>query len=263
MLRTFRDYFQLKRFTPDASTLIRSRRRHAVGQVIPVRVTPGAGLEAKVDLRGGTQDVSVFFEIFARDAYRLGQIPGRLGTVIDLGGNVGLFTLRAAGIAERVLCFEPMLENFERLSANTAGLNHVERNNLAVGANDGMLSIFFPATARGTGRFSAQPQAEVHDAGRKIDVECIRLDTLFARHKVDRCDLLKIDIEGSEYDVLLNASGDTLAKIQRIYGEFHPCNDPPDALGLLKARLEQAGFRTRWEPQPNDSRYGMFFASRG
>lgn len=257
MLRTIRDYRALKRFTPDVGVLVRHRRRHRSGETIRARLAGG-----KVELRGGTQDVSVFFEIFARDVYRLGSIPGRLGTVIDLGANVGLFALRVAPMSGRVLGFEPMPENFERLRAHTAGLANVSVHPQAVGSADGTLALYPAAAARGTGRFSAQPQAQVHDPSRRIEVECIGLDSLFDRHRIERCDLLKIDIEGSEYDVLLNASAATLAKIQRIHGEFHPSNDRRDALAQLKARLDESGFVTTWAPQRADPRYGMFFAHR-
>lgn len=261
MFRALRDYLELRHVTPDARTLLRVRRTHRAGETIHVRVRHGT-VDRAIDLRGGTQDVSVFFEIFARDAYRLAMLPPRLGTVIDLGGNVGLFALRAAGMSERVLSFEPMPENFERLKTNTGGLASVETHNRAVGATDGTLTLYAAATARGTGRFSAQPQKEIHDAGAKFDVECVSLDTLFARHAIGTCDLLKIDIEGSEYDVLLNASDETLATIRRIHGEYHPSNADAGALPKLKARLDAAGFITRWESQRSDERYGMFFAWR-
>lgn len=261
MIRTIRDYLQLRQFTSDAMTLVRVRKRHRTGQTVHARLKGGA-VERAVDLRGGTQDVSVFFEIFARDAYHMATLPERLGTVIDLGGNVGLFTIRAAGVSDRVLTFEPMPDNFERLRQNTAGLKNVEINNVAVGGSNGTLSLYFANTTRGTGRFSAQPQAEIHDASHKIDVECVTLDSVFNRHQIATCDLLKIDIEGSEYDVLLNASKETLAKIQRIHGEFHPSNDRPDALAQLKKRLDESGFITQWEPQKNDAWYGMFFSKR-
>ncbi len=261
MIRTIRDYLQLRQFTSDAMTLVRVRKHHRAGQTVRARLKGGA-VERAVDLRGGTQDVSVFFEIFARDAYHMATLPTRLGTVIDLGGNVGLFTLRASAVSDRVITFEPMPDNFQRLRQNTAGLKNVEIHNQAVGGMNGTLTLYSAAAARGTGRFSAQPQGEIHDRSNHVDVQCVTLDTVFDRDRIASCDLLKIDIEGSEYDVLLNASKETLAKIQRIHGEFHPSNDRPDGLAQLKQRLDAADFTTQWEPQKNDPRYGMFFARR-
>lgn len=260
MLESIRDFIRLRKQTPDALSLCRIRRKHRVGQAIYARV-PGCEQQG-VQLRGGTQDVSVFFEIFARDTYRTNSLPARLGTVVDLGGNVGLFALRIAPRCERVLCFEPMPTNFERLQANTAGIANVEIHNCAASGADGVLTIYCANSARATGRFSAQPQEGLHDRAQQVQVPCFSLESLFARHGVRECDLLKIDIEGSEYDVLLTAPADTLSSIRRIYGEYHPCNDRPDALDQLKARLRQASFQTIWVPQRNDRRYGMFFASR-
>jgi FkbM family methyltransferase len=261
MFQTLRDYVRLRGYTSDAMELVRMRRRHRSGESLRAQMK-GARTAGVVELRGGTQDVSVFFEIFARDVYRLAEVPSKLNTVVDLGGNVGLFAVRVAGMCERVLSFEPMPENFERLRANTTGLENVFAFRQAVGGHDGALSLYCSTTSRGTGRFSTQPQPEIHDASQASQVECISLDTLFRRHNVARCDLLKIDIEGSEYDVLLKAPDDVLARIDRIHGEYHPANDRPDALNALRGRLEKSGFRSRFVGQARDTRYGMFFANR-
>ncbi len=38
---------------------------------------------------------------------------------------------------------------------------------------------------------------------------------------VERCDLLKIDCEGSEYEILQGCTPDALSRVRRIVGEYH------------------------------------------
>jgi hypothetical protein len=50
-------------------------------------------------------------------------------------------------------------------------------------------------------------------------VESITLDSIFARHRIEKCKLLKIDCEGSEYEILLGAR--CLDRVEYLAGEFH------------------------------------------
>lgn len=54
-------------------------------------------------------------------------------------------------------------------------------------------------------------------------------------------DLLKIDIEGAEYEVLKSASAETLQRVHRIVLEFHPNAPQDEAIGPLTSN----GFRMR------------------
>jgi hypothetical protein len=56
-------------------------------------------------------------------------------------------------------------------------------------------------------------------------------------------DLLKIDIEGAEYDVLGSADAGILARIRRITLEFHPTAGDTHRWPVLKQQLISAGFR--------------------
>ena len=77
---------------------------------------------------------------------------------------------------------------------------------------------------------------------------------------IECCDLLKIDAEGSEYDILLGARPETLAKVRHMAIEYH--------VGLnehrpeeLEAHLERLGFATTRFP-PLDVEGGHLHASR-
>src|SRR5262245_2529386 len=59
-------------------------------------------------LRPGTTDFFIFREICVQDCYQLRKLPERLGTVVDLGGNIGLFSCAVLPRADRVIIVEPV-----------------------------------------------------------------------------------------------------------------------------------------------------------
>jgi len=50
-------------------------------------------------------------------------------------------------------------------------------------------------------------------------IRSVTLDDILERYGIGRCKLLKIDYEGSEYEILLNAKH--LGRIEYLRGEFH------------------------------------------
>ncbi|MBL0337298.1 MAG: FkbM family methyltransferase [Chitinophagaceae bacterium] len=75
--------------------------------------------------------------------------------------------------------------------------------------------------------------------GYNVVVESISLDDIFSR--IDICDLLKIDCEGSEYEIFYSAKPDTLKKINRIVGEFHNREGKENTGKALSSFLEKTG----------------------
>jgi hypothetical protein len=72
--------------------------------------------------------------------------------------------------------------------------------------------------------------------------------------------LLKLDCEGAEYDILLNASGPLLSKIRQIAVEYHVGLTPHQPEELAE-RLERDGFETDLQPLV-DEEGGYLYASR-
>lgn len=60
--------------------------------------------------------------------------------------------------------------------------------------------------------------------GNKIDLKSIRLDTWIQQNESDDQMLLKMDIEGAEYEVILNTPFDVLTKFRILVIEFHDFN---------------------------------------
>jgi hypothetical protein len=84
---------------------------------------------------------------------------------------------------------------------------------------------------------------------------------VFARHVLSRCQYLKLDCEGAEYDILFHASADTLARIDHICLEYHDAITP-HAHPELVALLARHGFTVRTYPNPVHAEIGLLYATR-
>jgi len=127
-------------------------------------------------------------------------------TVIDVGANVGFFTLLAAKLAGKqgvVLSFEPDPTSFSLLSKS------VQRNNF------GNVRLFQKCISNMDGQqilyLSVTHHKGLHSISRdlggpRITVQSARLDTVADSLNIGAIDLLKIDVEGAEPEVLDGAT---------------------------------------------------------
>lgn len=173
---------------------------------------------------------------------------GESNVVIDIGGNIGTFALHAARSAPRgrVFVFEPSGENFALLLENIA-LNraaNITPVHAAVSGSRGEVKLF--TSARGGG-FHSLEQDRVPDADGCVSVPAVALRDIFDDYRIDRCHLLKLDCEGSEYEILHSLPDAYFARIDKIVMEYH-VNGPADAdsghpqVDRLVAHFEELGF---------------------
>ena len=129
--------------------------------------------------------------------------------VIDIGANVGLYSVLAASLIGengRVWAFEPSKETFNRLKRN------LELNNCSVvvalelaltNESDAAKYLVSDAGYGDVYRYlasspdSKSPNAEL--------IQTTTLDAFVQEHNIDNIDLIKIDVEGGEYKVLLGS----------------------------------------------------------
>ncbi|MGN6799132.1 MAG: FkbM family methyltransferase [Gaiellaceae bacterium] len=141
--------------------------------------------------------------------------PG--GTLLDVGGNIGLYALLGAklvGPAGRVHTFEPEQQNAARLRANVAlnGFTNVEIFEAAVYSRPGNVSLnVFDSRFNAWHSLGRPELPDPEHSGRTVqpretrDVPAVTLDEHCAAHALTGVDLLKIDVEGAEVDVLQGA----------------------------------------------------------
>ena len=149
------------------------------------------------------------------------------GTVFDVGGYEGIFTLffaRRVGASGRVFTFEPNPRNYARIVENVRlnGFTHVRVLRTALGSAPGRGALVFPSdeTARGSleRHIADDIRREKHvDA---VEVEVDTVDRQIA-NGLPEPDFVKLDVEGLERDVLEGMQGLVARRRPALYIEIH------------------------------------------
>jgi FkbM family methyltransferase len=181
-------------------------------------------------------------------------LPGNV--VIEVGANIGAHTVsiaQAVGPAGRVVAIEPQPLVFQALCANLA-LNcvlNVDALNCGCAASARELAIPAIDYAK-EGNFGGIALGSA-GSGPSIMIRCESLDTLL--NGLERCDFIKIDVEGMEHDVLAGAT--------RVIERFKPVmyieNDRARKSKSLIEQVHALGYRAWWHIPPlfnPDNHYG-------
>lgn len=181
-------------------------------------ITLRSGLKCK--LRADTTDRIVINNILIKNAFMLnGSDVRKYSTVIDIGAHIGFFSILIASLARdvKVYAYEPEPSNYELLVENIK-LNRLEDRvfpfNYAVSDSKG-LSILYVTPGLTMAHSTVIPFSE------SIEVSCLSLGNIFRDNHIQKCDLLKINAEGAEYPILLNASEQTLSRTRTICVQCH------------------------------------------
>lgn len=143
-------------------------------------------------------------------------------TFLDIGANVGYYTLLAAklvGKSGKVYAFEPDPHNFSILKKNVSlnGYNNVVLTNKAVSDYTGRTRLFLSEDNGGHHRICSSPEER-----KSIFVDTVTLDDFFKQKKV-QINFIKMDIEGAEGRALEGMT-QLLKKNRKVYllTEFCP-----------------------------------------
>ena len=228
------------------------------------------------DRRSWVQDVlglhysrihAVTLKIFSQDyAVKYGGIYGyepefrrviravlkRGKTFIDVGAFKGLYTFYAYGLLRKksgfkIIAVEPFPNNYRILEGKIDNKNiHLVKE--AVWTRDGEI-VEFHVTGLSSdgsslyGRVSlTKSRAENFDpSGKTLHVKTVRLDSLIKKFKLKHVDLVKMDIEGAEYEILTDPTLD-LSNIYNILVEVHYKYESKEFRGIIQS-LAKHGFK--------------------
>ncbi|MFD8922736.1 FkbM family methyltransferase [Streptomyces sp. NPDC059569] len=199
-------------------------------------------------------------------------------TVVDVGGNIGLFTLFAHYEAKdvRVFTFEPAPPMFELLSRNVAehGVN-ARLFNIGISDTEAEANLTFYPRSSGMSSFHPDDAEEKHNlrtiianqqktgadaevaelisSDELLDVRFEAIDftatlrplsAVIREQGIERIDLIKIDVQKSERQVIDGIADEDWPKIQQMVLEAH---DADGEVARLVALLEGRGFTVRAE----------------
>jgi FkbM family methyltransferase len=165
--------------------------------------------------------------------------PKSEDVIVDLGANIGLFTIQAAQInpKARIAAFEPFSENFECLSKNISnfGFKNVTLHTHAISSHYEQ-GLIVETGDRSLDHQLIKQSEKTSDMSNCAPINVIPLEGMFDIIKANEISLLKVDIEGAEHDVFESTSENTLKRIDRIALEYHD-NLRPGTLTLITKKL--------------------------
>lgn len=208
-------------------------------------------LRMPCDLREALQRQYYFFGTYLLEEHLLEAWRGfarNAKVVFDVGANAGIYSLAAldAQPAAAVHAFEPTPEIAQRLrdTAQINGLAGLVVHETAVSNYDGqaILRCSTPPDGGNEGMNFIVPDRDEADA---LRVPAAKLDTVCAERGIDRVDLVKLDVQGSEGDALEGAAG-LLARgaVGVVFMELNYAPERGDDCPATRAvaQLEAAGF---------------------
>jgi len=191
-----------------------------------------------------------------RMSYALQALCRRGDTVLDVGANIGAFTVPLAervGPSGEVHAFEPFRKVFQHLNANVAlnGLSNVYTYNYAIGRQEKTLEIHtpdlntfnFPSAMRVEDQHVPGAHSEANNVFYEQRRGTITMRTLDSFSFGPKIDLIKIDVEFMELEVVLGAR-ETIRRYQPvIWAENEPffTKKPPDTT-FVDTMLSEFGY---------------------
>jgi FkbM family methyltransferase len=180
--------------------------------------------------------------------YLLGLARG--GILIDIGANIGYYSLLTAHKYSHIYAFEPIHYNFKLFeqSIQHNALNNITLIKKCVGnVENGTLELsvlpYNYGACRNRDKTQLFPMPQM-DVAERILCEQITLDSFVAENNITKIDMIKIDVEGYEKNVLDGFKrGLTLKIATNICLEFSANMLPIDELAGMLDMLKVAGYR--------------------
>ena len=223
-----------------------------------MRTLPFLNKKYQLDIRSDA-DESVMAEIFTLREYFVVEpiLKKAKKAILDIGAHKGFFALyvRALNSEVPVYAFEPEEANFRALKEHLE-LNKIQNvfpKNSAVAKEEGMAVLHVSDDSHNHSLVIVP--GTVND--RKVNA--VTLERIVS--KLPHVDLVKMDIEGAEYQILENAPDSVFEKCSAFILETHEYNDSMRAV-TLKTLFEKKGYTVTLTPSKFDKRLGFLWAVR-
>lgn len=141
-------------------------------------------------------------------------------TILDIGANIGVTVYYFSQFAKVVHAIEPSAEHFDVLTHMIAfnGLDNVKAHKYAIHIKEQNLPLFH------------NPNKTMYSLHTAVDakqeepeqVHAIPLDKFFKDNNIEHVDFMKLDCEGSEYEIVASEGFRLVSpKIDTVFLEYH------------------------------------------
>lgn len=206
------------------------------------------------EIKGISSIKLLFHKGFSLSSFHLiqavGEYANAFGTILDIGANVGQFSIAAAQKFPKseIISFEPVPNTFIKLKTNTKRFPNVRIYNFALGNQEGDIEFYennyshassvLPISVFQKTNF---PKTAVT---KKIKVPIKKIEKLFYGKKLQGPILMKLDVQGFEKDVIEGA-GELIHQIDYLLFEtsFIQMYDGEPLFSEMHDFMNSIGFR--------------------
>jgi FkbM family methyltransferase len=149
--------------------------------------------------------------------------------IFDVGANIGKYSLLVNEVFEKrvkIYAFEPSRKIFRSLEKSTKMFSNIKSFQIGIGEVEKAATLYYDKEKSALASIHKRKLDHLGiDFNRKEEVTIVSLDNFCQENKIERINLLKLDIEGNEINALRGAS--RLLKnncIDFIQFEFGGCN---------------------------------------
>lgn len=183
------------------------------------------------------------YEIFIKEEYACAKTLIKSAKIVfDIGGHIGLFSEWCLKLNPQVEIhyFEPFEKLVQEAKARLqASSSQIIFNSFWVAKISWSYNFLFNPTKT---MQSSQFRSFLNPAWTSASVRCENLNDYLQNQKIWSIDLMKLDIEGMEFEVLFDLQEESWEKIQALVCEVHlfsPQHEAqfPKLLSLLKAHF--------------------------
>ena len=174
--------------------------------------------------------------------------------VIDIGANAGFFDIMLLSKVRdaTIYAYEPIPANVQTLEQTIQENPQLEQRVLifqmaVTGKPLDKLELY--AEAEEKSQVVASVFSGFHENNvNKITVPCLTLTDIIKKNKLETVDLLKVDCEGSEYDIIYHTDPDLIRRIRKLVIEVHDLDTEQNNIGAFNEYIQSLGYTTTHTP---------------
>ena len=185
-----------------------------------------------IHLRKATTDFCVYRQVLVFEQYKIkGLKPENVKVIIDLGANIGLSAIYFIDRYPhaQIIAVEPEKANYDLMARNVDDLPGIHCMHNAVWNAHKSLGVF----DSGSGEYGYQVKEESTEE--KSVIQSVTINDIIEKYQLQKIDLLKIDIEGSEKELFSDNYSTWLHKVGCIVIEVHDWFRPGCAAAFFRA----------------------------
>ena len=178
-----------------------------------------------VDVESSETMKHMIEQVFNQDEYNIRKMKFEDGDiVVDIGANVGSVSLYIAKKYPnvKIYSYEAHPINYKNLIRNIDknNITNIVAHNFAVSHSENEIANI-TLSPNNTGSSSIFKSSKTDNQNLNFNVETISLDTIISKNGIDKIKFLKLDCEGSEFDILENSEQIKTIEVVNMSVEIH------------------------------------------